>query len=99
MKFRTGFVVGCAATLYVTEKARRLRAPIVGQVAMTGPTGDWPLRGIASTQLLDSGSEKVKALGGLARERALDVLRGPLADLARDRAVSLFEGAMSGRSS
>ena len=39
--------------------------------------------------------EKVLALGDLARERASDLLRGPLGNLARERVIALFENAMS----
>jgi len=40
-------------------------------------------------------AEKVLALGDLARERASDLLRGPVGNLARERVIALFEGAIS----
>jgi hypothetical protein len=43
----------------------------------------------------DLKAEKVRALGDLAKERAGDLLRGPIGDLARERVVALFEGALA----
>ncbi|MGA3351977.1 MAG: hypothetical protein ABSD85_02175 [Acidimicrobiales bacterium] len=43
----------------------------------------------------DLKAEKVLALGDLARERARDVLRGPVGNLARERVIALFEDAIS----
>jgi hypothetical protein len=40
-------------------------------------------------------AEKVLALGDLARERATDLLRGPVGKLARERVIALFENAVS----
>ena len=40
-------------------------------------------------------AEKVLALGDLARERAGDLLRGPVGNMARERVIALFENAIS----
>jgi hypothetical protein len=40
-------------------------------------------------------AEKVLALGDLARERASDLLRGPVGNLARERVIPLFENVIS----
>jgi hypothetical protein len=90
MKFRTGFVLGCAAGLYATRKARQLRGPLAGGTTLVAPA-EWPRR--ASASLVSS--EKVRALGDLARERATDVFRGPVGDLARERVVAAFEGVLA----
>ena len=35
------------------------------------------------------------ALGDLARQRARDLVRGPVGDLARERVIALFEEAIA----
>jgi hypothetical protein len=47
----------------------------------------------------DLRAEKVLALGDLARERARDMLRGPVGSLARERVIALFEDAISSQRS
>ena len=42
MRFRTGFVVGCAAGFYLTRKARQLRAPIPSRGQLAAPASEWP---------------------------------------------------------
>jgi hypothetical protein len=95
MRFKTGFLVGCAAGVYLTQKARRLRAPLAGPTWVTVPASDWRLQGRSGSLAADLTAEKVRALGDLARERASDLLRGPMGDLARERAIALFEGAIA----
>ena len=43
MRFKTGFVVGCAAGFYLTQKARQLRAPLAalgGEMQQPGTGAD-----------------------------------------------------------
>jgi len=95
MRFKTGFVVGCAAGFYLTQKARQLRAPLAGRTWVALPSSD-PLRQTGSSQqAIEMRAEKVRALRDLARERAGDLLRGPVGDLARERAIAMFEGAIA----
>ena len=97
MKFRTGFVVGCAVGLYATRKAQQLRGPLAGRTTLVAP-GEWPLStpsAARSSFAADVASDKVRALGTLARERASDVLRGPVGDLAKERVVAMFESVLA----
>ncbi len=95
MRFKTGFVVGCAAGFYMTQKARQLRAPLAGRKWVSVPASDLLRQDGSSQQAMDLRAEKVRALRDLARERAGDILRGPVGDLARERAIALFEGAIA----
>jgi len=95
MRFKTGFVVGCAAGFYLTQKARQLRAPLAGRTWVALPASDLLRQSAPSKQAIDLRAEKVRALRDLARERAGDILRGPVGDLARERAIALFEGAIA----
>jgi len=98
MRFKTGFVVGCAAGFYLTQKARRLRAPLATRAWMNSSTPDRPTPQ-SPVRLSDVRVEKVRAIGDLARERAGDLLRGPAGDLARERVIALFEGAITSQRS
>ena len=91
MRFKTGFVVGCAAGFYLTQKARQLRAPLAGRTTVLTSRSDWPLASAPGAVLAPLSSEKVRAIGDLARERATDLLRGPVGDVARERVLALFE--------
>ncbi len=95
MRFKTGFVVGCAAGFYLTQKARQLRAPLAARGWGDATAWDWRRQSGPGTLAADLKAEKVRALGDLARERATDLLRGPVGDLARERAMALFEGAIA----
>jgi hypothetical protein len=95
MRFRTGFVVGCAAGFYLTKKARQLRAPIASRGQLASPTSDWSQHTSPNVRAAELKAEKVLALGDLARERASDLLRGPVGNLARERVIALFESAVS----
>ncbi|MGD1011832.1 MAG: hypothetical protein ABR925_04770 [Acidimicrobiales bacterium] len=79
MRFRTGFVVGCAAGYYLTQKARQLRAPVSGRTSTGSVT--------------DSDAGKIVSLSDLARERAGDLLHSQIGNLARERVIALFENA------
>jgi hypothetical protein len=95
MRFKTGFVVGCATGFYLTQKARQLRAPLAGRTWVALPASDLLRQNGPGRQAIDVRAEKVRALRELARERAGDILRGPVGDLARERAIALFEGAIA----
>jgi len=47
----------------------------------------------------DPKADKVLAVGDLARQRARDLLRGPVGDLARQRVIALFEDATASQRS
>ena|SRR5271166_1072168 len=95
MRFKTGFVVGCAAGFYLTQKARQFRVPLAGRAWVTTPTSDWSRHTGPGSLTADLKAEKVRALGDLARERASDLLRGPVGDLAHERVIALFESAIA----
>jgi hypothetical protein len=95
MRFRTGFVVGCAAGFYLTHKARQLSAPVGGRSQLASVTSDRLRHNGTSVRGAEVKAEKVLALGDLARERAGDLLRGPVGNMARERVIALFENAIS----
>jgi hypothetical protein len=95
VRFKTGFVVGCAAGYYLTERLRRLKAPLAGRTLVTAPSSGWPLRNGAGGLSTEITPEKLRAITDLARERATDLLQGPLGSQARDRAMALFEETLT----
>ncbi len=95
MRFRTGFVVGCAAGFYLTRKARQLRAPILSRGQLAAPAAEWPAHSGPNARGVELKAEKILALGDLARERASDLLHGPVGNLARERVIAIFESAVS----
>jgi hypothetical protein len=97
MRFKTGFVVGCAAGFYLNQKARRLRAPIAARSQLVEPASGWLRSSAPGVRAAELKAEKVLALGDLARARAGDILRGPVGNLARERVIALFESAASQR--
>ena len=87
-------MVGCAAGVYLTKKARQLRTPIArSQPAI--PTADWLGHNSSNVRAAELRADKVLALGDLARARAGDLLHGPVGNLARERVIALFESAIS----
>jgi len=94
MRFKTGFVLGCATGLYVTRKVRQLRVPLSGRDPVATPSSPWLRPGGLSMITSDPKADKVLAVGDLARQRARDLLRGPVGDLARQRVIALFEDAV-----
>jgi hypothetical protein len=95
MRFRTGFVVGCATGLYLTRKVRQLGGPLAGRGRVAAPSAQWLRQSGPGLLSGDLKAEKVIALGDLARARAKDLLRGPVGNLARERAIALFEDALA----
>ena len=87
-------MVGCAAGVYLTKKARgsgpRLRA-----AQLVAPTADWLGPNSSNVRTAELKADKVLALGDLARARASDLLHGPVGNLARERVIALFESAIS----
>ena len=95
MRFKTGFVVGCATGLYLTHKVRQFQGPLAGRGPVSASGSKWLRQNSPSILSGDLKADKVLALGDLARERARDLLRGSVGNLARERAISLFEEAVS----
>ena len=95
MRFRTGFVVGCAAGYYLTQKVRQLQAPTVSRSQLGKSASAWSGRESPNGRVPELKAEKVLALGDLARARASDLLHGPVGNLARERVIALFENAIS----
>jgi hypothetical protein len=95
MRFKTGFVVGCATGLYLTRKVRQLQGPLAGRRPISSPSSQWLRQSGPSLLSSDVKAEKVLALGDLARQRARDLLRGPMGNLARERVIALFEDAIA----
>jgi hypothetical protein len=93
MRFKTGFLVGCATGLYLTRKVRQLQDPLGGHRAIAAPGSQWLRQSGPSLFTGDVRAEKVLALGDLARTRARDLLQGPVGKLARDRVIAMFEDA------
>ncbi|HLI45015.1 MAG TPA: hypothetical protein VKU92_11180 [Acidimicrobiales bacterium] len=76
MKFKTGFVLGAAAGAWAASKAAGLQRS--RSTTAPRPTG-----------LGDEAAEKLRALTGLARERLADIMDGPVAKVAGERAANL----------
>jgi hypothetical protein len=95
MRFKTGFMLGCATGLYLTRKVRQLQGPLAGRGSMSAPSSQWLRQSGPSLLTGDLKADKVLALGDLARERARDLLRGPVGNLARERVINLFEDAIA----
>jgi len=62
---------------------------------VTTPGSQWLRQSGPGLLSGDLKAEKVLALGDLARERARDLLRGPVGNLARERVIALFEDAVA----
>jgi hypothetical protein len=95
MRFRTGFVVGCATCLYLTHKVRQLQRPLGARSPLRASSSQWRGQRGPGPGSADLRAEKVLALGDLARERARDLLRGPVGNIARERVIALFEDAIA----
>ncbi|MGD0943088.1 MAG: hypothetical protein ABR972_02270 [Acidimicrobiales bacterium] len=95
MRFRTGFVAGCAICLYLTHKVRQLQGPLGRRSPLKASSSQWLGQSGPGLDSADLRAEKVLALGDLARERARDLLRGPVGNLARERVIALFEDAVA----
>jgi hypothetical protein len=96
MRFKAGFVVGCAAGVWAASKASHLRHP-------TRDQGSWPRVVNSRADLVGAGGsdlavERLRALFDLARERVGDVFEGQFHSIARDRASSVLNGALAGDS-
>jgi hypothetical protein len=95
MRFKTGFVVGCATGLYLTRKVRQLQGPLSGRRPVAAARSQWLRQGGPSLLSADLKADKVLALGDLAWARARDLLQGPVGNLARERVIALFEDAIA----
>ena len=73
MRFKTGFLLGCAAGAWGVVKASHLKNTDAAQ-------GDWPRTAGSRAEHVsaEATSERVRALGDLARERLSGFLDSPL---------------------
>jgi hypothetical protein len=99
VRFRTGFVLGCATGLYVTRKISQFKGPLGRDERDEASAPEWPYaaRGRNGLLISDLNTEKVIALGTLVKERAGDVLLGPIGDIAHGRIVKLFDEGVGSR--
>ena len=82
MKFKTGFLVGAAAGLWAAKRAGVLdsrKATSAVSAARAAGTG-----GVEQT------AEKLRALSGLARERVIGMVDGPIGEMTRGRLADLL---------
>lgn len=86
MRFKTGFVLGCAAGAWAVSKASQLRRGDGGE------RSEWPRAG-SRADGAEATAERVRAIGGLARERFTEFLDGPIGDIARARVAEVLTGA------
>ncbi|HXY45571.1 MAG TPA: hypothetical protein VEH29_15395 [Acidimicrobiales bacterium] len=88
MRFKVGFLLGCAAGAWAASKASQLRRT-------DGPRADWPR--VASSRAdavnAEATAERVRALGDLARERFTGFLDSPLGGMARARVVEMLSSS------
>ncbi len=95
MRFKTGFVLGCATGLYLTRKVRQLRGPLAGRETVPPASSSRLRQSGLSLITSDPKAEKVLALGDLARQRARDIIGGPVGEVARQRVIALFEDTIA----
>jgi hypothetical protein len=91
MRFKTGFVLGCAAGAWAASKAAQVRRG--GRPG--DESADWPQAGASWAQFetTESSSGRQRPLGDLARERLTVFLDSPLGDRARARVVEMLTTA------
>jgi hypothetical protein len=95
MRFKTGFLVGCAAGAWAASKASQLKQG-------DGTRADWPRVATSRAEHVnaEATAERVRVISDLARERFNDFLTTPLGAMARDRlaeAVGSSLGRGNGR--
>jgi len=88
MRFKLGFVVGCAAGAWAAAKAAELRR---GDQSL-GDSGSWPrvVGSRAKTVSAEVAAEKVRAVSDLARERVNGFMDSPLGGVARQRVTEII---------
>ncbi|MGA8680579.1 MAG: hypothetical protein ABSB54_02625 [Acidimicrobiales bacterium] len=91
MRFKVGFVLGCAAGAWAASKASQLKKS-------GHPRADWPRVASSRAEAVnaEATAERVRALGDLARDRFSGLLASPLGGLARARMGEMLS-ASSGR--
>jgi hypothetical protein len=95
MRFKTAFLLGCAAGAWAASKAAQLKQG-------DGARADWPRVATSRAEHVnaEATAERARAISDLARERFNDFLDTPLGAMARDRlaeAVSSSLGRGNGR--
>ena len=80
MRFKTGFVVGCATGLYLDPQGRQFGTPSPGAGLSSHPAHS----GCAERPQHATRDPRQGSLGDLARTRS-GLLHGPVGKLARDR--------------
>ena len=88
MKFKVGFVMGCAAGYWAASKASQL------QQVGAGPARSRPAANGARAEAVSA--EKVRAISDLAKARLGDLLESPMGGVARDRVTELIGASLSG---
>jgi hypothetical protein len=83
MRFKAGFVVGCAVGAWAVAKASHVQRPGVAT-------------GRRSSRDVDLTAEKVRAIGDLARERLTTFLDSPAGEAARERVTDLIGSSLAG---
>ena len=83
MRFKAGFVVGCAVGAWTVTKASQLQRLGVGTRRI--PRRDFEVS-----------AEKVRALGDLARERLTTFLDSPAGEATRERVTELIGASLAG---
>jgi len=88
MRFKTGFVLGCAAGAWAVSKASQLRP---GE--RDRDKAEWPRASGSRDEGFEAAAERVRAIGDLARERVSGLLDSPLGGIARARVAEVLTGA------
>jgi hypothetical protein len=85
MKFRTGFVVGCAAGAWAAAKVAELRH-------VETRDSSWPrvVGSRAKNVSAEVAADKVRAVSDLARERMNFLMESPIGGLARQRVTEIL---------
>jgi hypothetical protein len=85
MRFKAGFVLGCAAGAWAVSKASQMRRT-------DPPSNSWPRVVSSRADMVNAEAtvERLRAVGDLARERLGDLVDSQRRNVARDRVSSLL---------
>jgi len=92
MRFKVGFVMGCAVGYWAASKATQLH-----QLG-AGPKRDNP-KPAAAPRVDAVNAEKMRAISDLARARLGELLDSPISGVARERVTELIGASLSGAAS